>query len=138
MSTNDCGCSRRTFMRSGVAGSILMPGLLSQLLAGEDKANESNPLAPKATHFPPKAKRVIFLFMTGGVSHVESFDPKPKLFADHNKTYAVNEFQGKAGKYNMFLKKPQWAFKPGGKCGTEISDLFPNIRECADDICMIR
>ena len=101
---NECGCNRRQFLRSAVAGSILMPGLLSQLLAGEDKTNESDPLAPKATHFPPKAKRVIFLFMTGGVSHVESFDPKPKLFADHNKTYAVNEFQGKPGKYNMYVK----------------------------------
>src|SRR4051812_8147755 len=98
MSEQECGCNRRQFLRSAVAGSLLMPGLLSQLLAAEDKSGaEENPLAPKPTHFPPKAKRVIFLFMTGGVSHVESFDPKPKLFADHNKTYAVNEFQGKPG-----------------------------------------
>ena len=79
-------------------------------------------LAPRAPHFPAKAKRVIFLFMSGGVSHVESFDPKPRLFADHGKTLAINEWQGKPGKYERFLKKPHWAFKSGGKCGTEVSD----------------
>ena len=73
--------TRRGFVQSAVAGSLLMPGLLSELLA----ADGSDPLAPKKPHFPGKAKSVIFLFMSGGVSHVDSFDPKPKLVADHGK-----------------------------------------------------
>ena len=138
-STGDCGCSRRSFIRSCVAGSVLMPGILSALLADENKSGaETNPLAPRNPHFPAKAKRVIFLFMTGGVSHVESFDPKPKLFADHNKALPVSEFQGKPGKYNMYLKRPQWEFKSYGQCGTQVSGLFPNIGACADDLCVIR
>lgn len=131
--------TRRGVLRSLVGGSLLWPGVVSQLLA-EDAArsNASDPLAPKPTHFPAKAKRVIFLFMTGGVSHVESFDPKPKLFADGGKTVSVDEFQGRKGNFNMFLKKPHWEFKPRGKSGIEISDLFPHTAECADDLCVIR
>ena len=54
---------------------------------------------PRPPHFPPKAKRVIFLYMSGGVSHVDSFDPKPKLFADAGKTVTVDEFQGRKGNF---------------------------------------
>ena len=113
-------------VRSLVAGSMLFPGILNQLLA-DDGAS----LAPRAPHFPGKAKRVIFLYMTGGVSHLDSFDPKPKLKADGGKPTSKNP--GAA----LYLP-PQWDFKPGGTCGTEVSDLFPNIRECMDDICLIR
>jgi hypothetical protein len=139
----NCGCTRREFgATAGLGvGSLLMSGILSQLSAAErgaDRAGRADPLAPKAPHFPAKAKRVIFLFMSGGASHVETFDPKPRLFADHGKSVAINEWQGKPGKYERFLKKPHWAFKPGGKCGTEVSDLFPHVRECMDDICVIR
>ena len=79
--------TRRSLLRSMTAGSMLLPGIVSQLLA-EDAAPEraADPLAAKATHFPAKAKRVLFLHMSGGVSHVDSFDPKPKLFADAGKT----------------------------------------------------
>ena len=81
---------RRQFLHSAVAGSAIFPALVSELLAedGRDKPGrspEADPLAPKSPHFAPKAKSVIFLFMSGGVSHVDTFDPKPKLFADHGK-----------------------------------------------------
>ena len=102
--------SRRGALRSLIGGSILLPGIVSQLLA-EDAASPSDPLAPRPTHFAPKAKRVIFLYMSGGVSHVDSWDPKPKLFADAGKTVSVNEFQGRKGDYNMFLKRPQWEYR---------------------------
>src|SRR5689334_13211318 len=140
----DCGCSRRQVIRSLVGGSILMPGILSQLLrADEAKPGAVNPLEPKSPHFPARAKRVIFLFMTGGVSHIESFDSKPKLFEDHNKTYAVpkellSAFASNNREAQKFIKKPQWEFKPRGKCGTEISELFPHMAGCADDLCVIR
>lgn len=138
------GCNRRQMLRSLVGGSLMLPGILSELLlADEGKARVIDPLEPRAPHFPAKAKRVIFLFMTGGVSHVDAFDPKPKLIADHNKPYAVPEHLLKAfgsdnRKQEKYYKKPHWEFKPRGKCGTEISDLFPHIAGCADDICLIR
>ena len=80
--------ARRGVLRSMIGGSLLLPGIASQLLAEELRS--ADPLAPKPTHFPAKAKRVIFLFMSGGVSHVDSFDPKPKLVADAGKTVPVN------------------------------------------------
>ncbi len=128
--------TRRGMLRSMIGGSLLLPGIASQLLAEE--STSTDPLAPKPPHFPAKAKRVIFLFMSGGVSHVDSFDPKPKLLADAGKTVPVNEFQGRKGEFNMFLKAPQWKFNPHGECGTEVSELFPHLAECVDDLCVIR
>src|SRR5205823_6103497 len=98
----------------------------------------ADPLAPKPAHFPAKARRVIFLYMTGGVSHVDSFDPKPGLVADGGKTVRVDNFQGKPGDFTLYLKSPQFAFRPGGACGTEVSDLFPHVRSVVDDLCVIR
>ncbi len=131
--------NRRGFMRSMVGGSALLPGLLTQLLAQEGNPDASaDPLSPRAPHFTPKAKRVIFLYMSGGVSHVDSWDPKPKLFADAGKTTSVNEYQGRKGDFSMFLKRPQWEFSPHGKSGTEVSGLFPHLANCVDDLCVIR
>jgi hypothetical protein len=131
--------SRRSFLRSMVGGSVLLPGLVSQLLA-EDTARSTpvDPLAPKQPHYPAKAKRVIFLYMSGGLSHVDSWDHKPKLFADAGKTVAVDEFQGRKGDFKMFIKRPQWEFARHGRCGTEVSSLFPHVAECVDDLCLIR
>ena len=128
--------SRRGFVRSAVAGSLIMPGLLSELLA----ADNNDPLAPKPPHFPAKAKAVIFLFMSGGVSHVDSFDPKPKLVADHGKrvTFDHPETRNRPGYENLFLKKPDWKFAPRGKSGIEVSDLFPRVGERIDDVALVR
>src|SRR5215213_6806983 len=130
------GPTRRGFVRSAVAGSLLMPGLLSELLA-QDAAD---PLAPKAPHFPAKAKSVIFLFLSGGVSHVDSFDPKPKLVADHGKQVSFDhpETRNRPGYEKLFLKRPDWKFAPRGKSGIEVSDLFPEVGSRADDIALIR
>lgn len=130
--------SRRTFVRSAVAGTVLFPALLSELLA-EDAAR-GDPLSPKAPHFPGKAKSVIFLFMSGGVSHVDSFDPKPKLTADHGKQVTLDhpETRNRPGYEKLFLKRPQWKFSKHGKCGLEISDLFPHVAKCADHLAVIR
>src|SRR5712671_2486219 len=126
-----CNCSRRQMVRSLVCGSLVLPGIVQRLLAEESRDGGMNPLAPRAPHFPGKAKRVIFLYMTGGVSHMDTFDPKPKLFAERDKPVTEN---AKGPRY----LRPFWDFKPGGKCGTEVSDLFPHVRECMDDICLIR
>jgi Protein of unknown function (DUF1501) len=136
-----CSCSRRTMLRSAVAGSILWPGLLHELLA-DDAARTAtpDPLAPRPSHFPAKAKHVIFLFMTGGVSHVDTFDPKPKLDADVGKEVKLDhpEIQNRPGYERIFLKRPQWEFRPHGQSGTEVSTLFPHIAGCVDDIALVR
>jgi hypothetical protein len=125
---------RRALLRSLVGGSLLLPGILSELLAA-DEARKSNPLAPKSPHFPGKAKRVIFLFSSGGVSHVDTFDPKPKLIAADGKTMGAG---GGLSDQARPLLRPAWPFRPGGKCGTMVSDLFPHLRQQMDDICLIR
>ena len=126
--------TRREILRSLVGGSLLMPGILSTLLA-ESAGAASDPLAPKATHLPAKAKRVIFIFSNGGVSQMDTFDPKPALFAADGKLTGVG---GGLSNQQRTLLKPGWEFRPGGKCGTMVSDLFPHLRECMDDICLIR
>ena len=101
-------------------------------------ASPGNPMTPKVSHFKPRAKRVIWLYMSGGVSQVESFDPKPLLNRDHGKTLAIDNWQGRVGTFRPYLKKSIFPFQRGGKCGTEVSDLFPHVRELVDDLCVIR
>ena len=129
---------RRAFLRSSVAGSMLMPGIVRQLLADQGAADD--PLAIKTPHFPAKAKRIIFLFMTGGVSHVDTFDPKPALTRDHGKEIHADhpEIKDRPGYERIFLKRPQWEFAPHGRCGTEVSTLFPHVAECVDELAVIR
>ena len=131
--------SRRGFLRSLAGGSLLYPGLVSSLLADEAAPDVPlDPLAARAPHFAGRAKHVIFLYMSGGVSHVDSWDPKPRLFADAGKTVEVDEFQGRKGAFKMFAKRPQWDFSRHGQCGTEVSSLFPHMADCVDDLCVIR
>src|SRR5262245_11683629 len=130
------GCTRRGMIRSLVSGGLLLPGLLSQLLAAETSDRTSGgPLTPKPPHFPPRAKRVIFLLSSGGVSHMDTFDYKPKLFAADGKTVGIG---GGLSNLQKPLLRPRWEFKPGGKCGTLVSDLFPHLRARMDEICLIR
>ena len=128
------GMPRREVFRSLVGASLLMPGLLSQLLA-EDASRSDDPLAPKPGHFPAKAKRVIFVFSNGGASHMDTFDYKPQLFKADGKMMGAG---GGLSNQQRVLLKPLWEFRPGGTCGTLVSDLFPHLRECMDDICVIK
>jgi hypothetical protein len=126
---------------AGGFGALALHGILAGRQAPPAHAAvaaASDPLAPKTSHFPARAKCVIFLYMTGGVSHVDSFDPKPKLFADHGKTITVDNWQGKLGEFKRYLKQPQWKFQPYGQSGIEVSELFPHIGQCIDDICVVR
>src|SRR4051794_33557911 len=132
MNRNAYNPSRRGMIRSLAAGSILFPGILQSLLAEDARGNgtaDANPLAPRAPHFAGKAKRVIFLYMSGGVSHMDTFDPKPRLVEAAGKP--------RAGGGRPYMK-PLWDFAPNARCGTEVSDLFPNVREVMDDVCLIR
>jgi hypothetical protein len=136
---NRDGPSRRGVLRSFVAGSVLMPGILSEMLRADSGA-AVDPLAPRPPHFPAKAKNVIFLFMSGGVSHVDTFDHKPKLYADHGKVVKLDhpETKDRPGYEKLVLKRPNWKFKPYGQSGTEVSELFPNVGGVADEIALIR
>jgi hypothetical protein len=120
----DCCCNRRQAVRSLLLGSGLFPALLSDLMAAD------NPLAPKAPHFPGTAKRVIFIYLSGGMSHVDSFDPKPKL-AEYQRDGKTREGGGKA------LGSP-WAARPRGQSGIEVTDLFPHIADSIDDFTVLR
>ena len=124
---SNCSCSRRSMIRSLAAGSILLPGIFQMLLGEESRGDAINPLAPKLPLFAGKAKRVIFMYMSGGTSHLDTFDYKPQLIADAGKT--------KPGSKKPLLK-PFWDFK-AAKNGAMVSDLFPHVRDCMEDICMI-
>ena len=103
-------------------------------LASADAAQ--NPLSPKAPHFEPKAKRIIFLFMHGGPSQVDTFDYKPHLERDHGKPVPFAKPRVVSSKTFNLLKSP-WKFRQYGQSGAWVSDLFPHVAQCVDDLCII-
>ena len=109
----------------------------SKAHAADATAKAVNPLAPKPPHYAPKAKSVIFLFMYGGPSHVDTFDYKPDLYPLDGKTISIKTF-GRGGKKNEGrVVGPKWKFKQYGESGKWVSDLFPNLATCVDDIAFI-
>ena len=135
--------TRRSFFSECAGGVGLMA--LAQLLAGEAGAAESgwasNPLAPRRPHFPGKAKNVIFLFMEGGPSQMDLFDPKPELQKWHGKPLPdsmTKNLRLAFTKPNAAVLASPRTFQPYGACGTEFSDWLPHTAACADDICLIR
>lgn len=95
-----------------------------------------NPLWPQRGHFEPRAKRIIFLFMHGGPSHVDLFDPKPVLTKYDGKEPPFERTRVKFGKRGNLLQSP-WQFRPTGKSGIPMSSLWQNLPEVADDLCML-
>ena len=95
-----------------------------------------NPLAAKRPHFRPRAKRVIFLFMKGGPSQVDTFEHKPLLQRDHGKPLPFDKPKVTFAKTGNLLASP-WKFKPYGQCGHMVSELFPHVARHVDDICFI-
>jgi len=108
---------------------------LAGLCAEQARAAGDSPLAPRAGHFKPRAKRVIFLFMQGGPSHVDTFDYKPQLAVDDGKT-APHQGQG-FGSSKQTWKKSPFKFSQHGEGGLHISELFPHLAERADDLCLL-
>lgn len=127
--------TRREMLKTATCG---FGGLaLTGMHLGE--AASPNSLVPKISLFPQRAKRVIFIFMAGGPSHVDTFDYKPELFAKDGKQIdfvgvRTNTF-GKASKRT--LMKPFWDFKRNGECGQYVSSLFPNLAKHVDDLAFI-
>jgi hypothetical protein len=125
--------SRRQVLQSTSCGFGMLA--LASLFQQQVKANPeaaSNPLAPRPPHFTPKAKRVIFMFMQGAPSHVDTFDYKPGLEKDDGKS--PGQVQGKG---NRKLLKSPWKFNPSGSSGLPISELFPHLSKHADDLCLL-
>jgi hypothetical protein len=130
-----CGRTRREFLWQigGGFGAVALTGMLST----NGFADFTNPLAPRKPQHDPKAKAVIFLFMYGGPSHVDTFDYKPKLYPLDGKTIPVKTF-GRGGHRNEGrVVGPKWQFKRYGQCGKYVSDLFPHVGSCVDDIAFI-
>ncbi len=132
--------TRREFVRDGFCG---FGGLALASMLGESTCagtSPADPLAPKAPHFPSRAKSVIFLFMAGGPSHLETFDPKPLLNKLEGqpipKEFGEAKYQNVKGTSKLLgtLRK----FKKHGQSGIEVSDLFPEIASCVDDLAIIR
>jgi len=118
-------------------GSVALSALLGQTSAEATPATMANPLAPKQPHFTPRAKRIIFLFMWGGPSHVDLFDPKPVLNEQDGKPLSP-ESVGSSRKHLGNLIGSPFQFSQHGESGVVISDLFPELSRHADRLCVVR
>src|SRR5262249_6186649 len=124
-------------------GLIGLAGLLADEARGaaapgaHAPGSPAGPLAPKKPHFPAKAKRLIFLFMSGGPSHVDTFDPKPPLDKEAGRPLPFAMPKLVRTKTGNLLRSP-FKFKKHGKSGIEVSELFPHVASCIDDLCVIR
>lgn len=133
-----CRRTRREFLWEAGAGftGLALAGLMGTEAHAESKG-KANPLAAKPPMFPAKAKSVIFLFMYGGPSHIDTFDYKPEMKGRDNQSIEVKTF-GRGGKRNTGrIIEPKWAFKQYGQSGKWVSDLFPNVGTCVDDIAFL-
>ncbi len=126
-------------------GSVALMSLLGssafgcRVANGDAAAGAAMPMAPRRANYTPCARSVIFLYMDGGVSQVDSFDPKPRLDAEHGQSpyakFKVDNTQ--FDDIGTILKSP-WAFRNYGECGMPVSDLFPHIATCVDDLALVR
>lgn len=137
---------RRCFLAesAGGLGAIALSSLLgSSGLLGDDavepgrRHGRQDPLAPRPPQFAPRAKRVVMIFCSGALSHVDSFDYKPELIRRHGQDMpgadALITFQGENGS----LTRSPWQFRPRGQCGKYLSDLLPSLAALADDMCFV-
>ena len=142
-----CGrTDRRDFLRTvgggftstALAGMLAQDGFLAnQAVAADGRTPYVNPLAPKNPHFKGKAKNVIFLFMYGGPSHVDTFDYKPELYPLDGKTIEVKTFGRGGHKKQGRVVGPKWKFNQYGQCGKQVSTLFPHLANHVDDIAFL-
>ncbi len=131
----DTPISRRQALKNSAVGfgSLALASLLADQGAA---AAKENPLAPKPPHFPARAKRIIFLFMVGGPSQVDTFDPKPLLTRDDGKPLPFDKPRVVFNGTSNLLKSP-WQFAQHGESGLPVSELFPNVAKRVDDLCVI-
>ena len=144
--------TRREWLRmiGGGFGSVGLAGVLAQELSREARAGAAfsdvlpgradgeDPLSPRAPHFEPRAKRVIFLFMNGGPSHVDTFDLKPELTRLDGQIPPDSFVKGLGRKSSRRLLRSPFRFDRHGESGIEVSELYPELAGCVDDLCVIR
>ena len=133
--------TRRWFFKEcGVGlGAIALGSLLRE--SGTAAPATADPLAPKLSHFAPRAKRVIYLFMAGAPSHLELFDYKPELAKWNGKLPPAELLKGYRSAFinpNSALLGPKFKFARHGQCGAEISELLPRLAEIVDDIAIVK
>ncbi len=128
---------RELLCRGGMGmGALMLADLMGQAFAGDD-APALHPLAPKRGHFPARAKRVIHIFANGGPSHVDTFDPKPALERQSGKALPPEFQKGGNTKGNVAFPSP-FKFRKYGQSGIEVSEIFSNLGQTIDDLCVIR
>lgn len=129
--------SRRRLLQQSAAGFgyLALTSLLAEQAAAAPRT-VIDPLAPKPPHFTPRARRIIFLFMKGGPSHMDTFDPKPLLQRDHGRPLPFAGPRVQFAQTGNLLQSP-WKFRRYGESGSPVSELFPNVARCVDDICFI-
>lgn len=132
--------TRRRWLKEAACGfgALAFAGLAGRPAAA---ASAGGPLAPRAPHLRPRAKRVIFLFMQGGVSHVDSYDYKPRLEKEDGRMVSFDDARAVANTGTrgtpMRVMKPLWKFERHGRCGRWASSLFPEINRHVDELCFI-
>jgi hypothetical protein len=121
----------------GLAGVLADAGLMLPRADADEAALPADPLAPREPHFAPRAKRVIFLFMNGGPSHIDTFDPKPKL--DELDGREIPEsFRDPRRRAKGKLMRSPFTFAKHGEAGIDVSELYPEVSRLADDLCVVR
>lgn len=130
--------TRRDALRTSAVGFgyLALAALLADDAVGASNPSPKNILAPRPPHLPARAKRVIFLFMKGGPSHIDTFDYKPLLERDHGKPLPFDKPRVQFAPTGTLYKSP-WNFTPHGECGIQVSSLFPHLAQHVDDICFV-
>lgn len=137
--------SRRNFLTRAANGfgAVALGALLAEeerqngAWANTSEAGLATEIQPRAPHYPPRATNVIFLYMDGGPSQVDTFDPKPRLTREHGKPFGLKMEPTQFNSNGATLGSP-WKFKQHGKCGLEVSELFPQVAKHADELCVVR
>lgn len=139
-----CNCfsrfplSRRQMLRrcAGGFGAVALAALMSDRAYAEAHAGSSTPFAPHPPHCTPRAQNVIFLYMEGGVSHVDTFDPKPRLASENGKPFKMKIEPTQFNANGNVLASP-WKFKQYGQSARPVSELFPHVAQCVDELAII-
>ena len=138
--------TRRWFFREcgvglGAVALASLPGRDKRVAAAAVTGKPANPLAPRLSHFAPKAKRVIYMFMAGAPSHLDLFDYKPELEKRNGQLPPADLLKGYRAAFinpNSALLGPKYKFAKHGQSGAELSELLPNLAKIADDVCIVR
>ncbi|RFC42548.1 MAG: DUF1501 family [Verrucomicrobia bacterium] len=140
-----CNQSARAFLSrremlsrcAGGFGAVALSSLFPEKVLGSLSPAAANPLATRSSHYAGKVKNVIFLYMDGGPSQVDTFDPKPRLTAEHGQPFGLKMEPTQFNSNGNTLASP-WEFKQYGQSGIPVSSLFPCVAQCVDDLAIVR